>query len=114
VSGYLATTRGAVLRGGTAVDALGDDVADDAVVPGMTDFPLGLTERSRTVFDQSTGTPRTIRVVTGRVPAHFQLEDGDVIRDNRTGKLYAIDEKTDTPRGIAGAASLTLTLRLTR
>jgi hypothetical protein len=48
------------------------------------------------------------------VPAHFQLEDGDVIRDNRTGKLYAIDEKTDTPRGIAGAASLTLTLRLTR
>jgi hypothetical protein len=111
---FLATTRGAVLRGSTT-DALGDEVAGDIVAPGLDDFALGLIERSRQEFDPASGARRTIVYFVGRVPSNLQLEDDDLIRDNRTGKVYAVDgEPKSTPRGISGMASLTLTLRLTR
>lgn len=110
---FLATTRGAVLRGSTTND-LGDEVASDTVAPGLGDLPLSIIERSREVFDQSTGTPRTVRTIAARLPPTVQLEDGDRIRDNRTGLIYAIDGATRTPRGIAGTETFSLTLRLTR
>lgn len=108
----LATTRGAVLRGETQND-LGDEIEGDDVVEGLDDFPLGLTERGKNVQDPASGTWRTIRYMSARVPSNVVLEPGDRIRDNRTGIVYALDDETRTPRSISGRASVTLNLRRT-
>ena len=108
---YLATTRGALLRGSTVDHG---DVIDDnggAPVVGFADFPVGLIETSKAVYDPATGTRRTVRVYKARVPSNMTLEEGDRLRDNRTGSIYAIDEFVHVPRSIAGQASLTLDLR---
>ncbi len=39
------------------------------------------------------------------------LEEGDRIKDTRTGRIYALDNFTTVPRTIAGMSSLTLDLR---
>lgn len=112
VAGMIATTRGSILRGETIKDALGDEIEDnDAVVEGYEDLPLGLTEKSRSVQDPASGTWRTIRYFVGRLPANVKLEDGDRIKDNRTGLIYIIDEGEPTRRSISGRSSLSLDLR---
>lgn len=110
---FLANTRGAVLRG-SSVNDLGDEV-DTNVTPveGYDDLPLGLVERSRRAFDPSSGTWRTVRYFAGRLPGNVVLEDGDRIRDNRTGTLYVVDESVVAPRSISGQSSVTLELRTT-
>jgi hypothetical protein len=107
---YLATTRAALLRG-SSVDGLGDEVDDNGTeLVGFADFPAAITEKSRAVYDPATGERRTVRVVTGRVPADLPVQDGDRIRDNRTGIIYPIGEYTLVPRNLAGQSSLTLDL----
>lgn len=121
---FLATTRVAVLRG-TSETPLGDELDDnDAgnVVPALADIPASLIEKSKGVWDQATQTRRTVRVVTCRIPTHVAhpetgvrtavvLEDDDRIKDTRTGRVYALNESTHTPRSLAGMSSLTLDLR---
>lgn len=119
----LATTRVAVLRG-TTESPLGDEVETDAVVTALRDIPASLIERSRNVFDPSSQTRRTVRVITCRIPSAVghpdtgvitpvALQDGDRIRDNVTGRVYALSEQIVVPRSIAGQASITLDLKAT-
>lgn len=121
---FLANTRVAVLRGSTT-SPLGDEVDDNgagSVVAAFADIPASLIERSRGVYDPATGTRRTVRVITCRVPASVPhpdtgvlnalvLEEGDRIKDTRTGRVYALNETVAVPRSLAGMSSLTLDLR---
>lgn len=109
----IATTRAAILRGSTR-DPLGDEVdTDGEPVVGLEDFAASITEKSRSVFDPSTGEWRTVRYYKGRVPANLKLEPGDRLRDNRTGRIYTIEEDEGVPRSISGRSSLSLDLRFT-
>ena len=108
----LATTRAAILRG-TTDDVFGEDVDATTPAAGLDDFPASITETRRTVFDPAEQSFRTVRELTARIPATVALQDGDRLRDNRTGIIYIIDEDERTPRSISGRASVTLSLRRT-
>lgn len=109
----IATTRAAILRG-TATDEFGE-LIDDNTTPavGLTDFPASIIETAKDVFDPAESTLRTVRKLTGRIPASVVLLEGDRLRDNRTGEVFIIDAPTSQRRGISGRASVTLTLRRT-
>jgi hypothetical protein len=109
-----ATTRGALLRdSASGTDDLGDDVDVHEPLDGWDDFPLSVIERGDRVFDQASGEARTVRYIVGRAPADLPVQDGDRIRDNRTGFEYIVDETQRQPRGLSGRGSLTLSLRRT-
>lgn len=107
-----ATTRGAILRG-TAEDIFHEQIDGTEPAPGLEDFPLSITEKSVNVFDPTQSTWRSVRKLTGRVPANVVPLAGDRLRDNRTGLIYIIDEEERQPRSISGRASVTLILRRT-
>jgi hypothetical protein len=121
---FLATTRVAILRGGEP-DTLGDEIEDNddgAIVEGLDDVPASIIETTKRVYDPSTGTRRTVRNITGRMPVQVghpstgepvivELQDGDRIRDNVSGRIYALSEHTDVARDLSGASSLTLDLK---
>lgn len=123
---FLATTRVAIIRG-TTENALGDEVesnGNDAVVTALRDLPACLVETTKNVYDPATATRRTVRLVTCRVPAAIthpdtgaatpvQLVEGDRVRDNVTGRIYAFNEAKTVPRALSGQSSLTLDLRAT-
>lgn len=123
---FLANTRVAVIRGITE-STLGDEVETngaEGIVAAFADMPAALTERSRSVFDPATGTRRTVRVITCRIPVSvghpttgvitpLVLLEGDRIKDNNTGRIYALDEHVAVPRNLAGMSSLTLDLKAT-
>jgi hypothetical protein len=111
-AGVIATTRAAILRG-TVEDVFGEPTDADVVAPGLDDFPASITERARSVYDPAEQTFRTVRELVGRIPYWVGLQDGDRLRDNRTGIVYIIDEDERTPRSISGRASVTLSLRRT-
>lgn len=83
------------------------------VVADYTNLPASITETSRSVFDPSSGEWRTVRYYKGRLPATTPLVAGDRLRDNRTGRIYTIEEDERTPRSISGRSSLSLDLKLT-
>lgn len=121
---FQANTRVAILRGASE-NALGDEVdSNDAgsVVPAYADMPAGLVERSKSVYDPASGTRRTVRVITCRIPVSVGhpdtgvptpvvLEEGDRVKDTRTGRIYAFAESTTVARSLAGQSSLTLDLK---
>lgn len=121
---FQANTRVAILRG-TTTTALGDEADDNsagAVVPALADMHASLIERGRSVYDPASGTRRTVRVITCRVPVSTPHPDtgeptpvaileGDRVRDNRTGRIYAFTEGVSVPRSLAGQSSLTLDLK---
>lgn len=108
----LATTRAALLRG-SHTDALGDEVDDNAPVAGWADFPVSIIEKTRNVQDPETSTWRAVAYLVARVPFRLPVLDGDRLRDNRTGTVYAIDDGTVVPRGLGGTSSRSLELRQT-
>lgn len=113
----IATTRGALLRGTVTEDAYGDEVATDlapvAMPNGLEDFPFSAIERSRNEFDESSNAWRTVRYYAGRIPTYVDAKAGDVIRDERDGRLFTVDEVERMARGLSGRASVTLTMRRT-
>lgn len=112
---FLATTRVSILRGETQ-NTVGDPIDDnrfpDAVVPGLGDLPASLIEKSRKVYDFASQEQRTVRWVVGRLTPGTDIRDGDRVRDNRTGTIYALDEITRKPRSISGQSDLILDLRV--
>ncbi len=110
---YLATTRGSLLRG--SADSGHGDVVDSNVTPvtGCEDDPIGLVERSRRTYDPASSEWRTLRYMVARVPTRWAVQDGDRVRDDRTGEVYIMTDYTRVPRGLSGQESLTLELSLT-
>lgn len=97
---------------GTATNATGDEVDDNTTpVAGLADIPAGLIEVSKDVFDPASGTRRTVRIIRARIRGNITVLEGDRIKDLKTSRIYAIDEKVTVPRSLAGQSSLTLDLR---
>lgn len=110
----VATTRAALLRGTTTTDDLGDEIDDNTTpVEGWEDFPISIIEGEERVFDEASSTWRTIETLTGRVKGTIPVDDGDRIKDLRTGFVYAVDKIKAVPRGLSGRSSVTLALRRT-
>lgn len=111
---FLATTRASVLRG-TTTDALGDEVDANGGSPvaGYDDLIASIVERRTSVYDPASGTRRTVRFYSCRLPYFVVLAEGDRIKDNNTGEIFAITEKVTVPRSLAGQSSLTLKLTKT-
>lgn len=109
VNGY-ATTRASLLRG-SSTDEYGDEVDVNDPVVGWTTFPASLIEGSRNVQDPSSGTWSVVAITTARVPVKLPVQDGDRLRDLRSGITYAIDDFSAVPHGVAGYATRKMTLR---
>lgn len=111
---FLANTTVALIGGGEVqLNDLGDEVPSDVVVPDRSKVPASLIERTRDVYDPATGERRTVRKVVARLYANVPVSEDMRIKDNATGKLYAVEEITAS-RSIAGMATLTLDLTDTR
>lgn len=109
----IATTRGALLRG-TTEDEFGDEVDNNTTpVEGFEDFALSIIERDTQEIDQASGQWRTIRKLTGRLSSAVPVDEGDRIRDNSDGAIYAVDGFRRTARGLSGRSSVSLKLRRT-
>ncbi len=103
---FLANTTVSILRG-SQVDEYGDEVDADTVV--QTGIRASLLERTVTDLDRNTGGTRQQRRVTGRVATNVDVREGDRIRDERTGAIYAIDTLTN-PTGFTHVSSIRLDL----
>jgi hypothetical protein len=81
------TTTVSILRG-TATNDAGDVIdADTAVYTGVL---ASVMERNRTTIDTQTQDPRVVRTTTMRVAAGTDILDTDRVRDEVTGKVYAV------------------------
>lgn len=109
----IATTRGQLLRGQTT-DALGDEVDTLEPVPGVaSDFAVSLIENRSSVQDPETGTWRSVTYMQAQIKRRLDIQDGDRLKDLRTGIVYAIGDKSTVPRSLGGFSSTTLELRQT-
>jgi hypothetical protein len=84
----LATTTCSILRG-TTTDAYGDE--QDSNTPVHTNVPISIMEISSTVATPEDPTPRVVRQVTARIGSDVDVQDGDRVKDELTGTIYAID-----------------------
>jgi hypothetical protein len=108
----IATTWVTVLRG-VATD-LDDDISDLPVEAGtdaQTGIPASLIEGSRSIKTPSSATPRVVRYAIARLPAGTDVTEEDRLRDDRTGRIYAITAVTQ-PAAIGFTPSLRLDLTL--
>ncbi len=107
-----ATTRAGLMRG-TTTDSFGDTYESADFVEGFEDFPCSIIETARQDLDESTQTWRTIRTVTARLPARVraEIQTGDRLRDLVAGVTYQFGGVTRARRGLAGRASVRMTLK---
>jgi len=111
---FMATCRAAVY-GATIDNGLGDAIDDnDTPVEGLEDVRASLIEKSRKLFDATTGASRTVRWCVARFDAHLAplFAEGYRIKDLRSGKIYVIDELTVDVHGLASNADFVLDTRI--
>jgi hypothetical protein len=91
----IATTWVTVLVG-AAADLYEDivDLATEAGDDARTHIPASLIEATRNVFDPAAGTPRVVRSAVCRIRPGVAISEDDRIRDDRTGRVYAINAVT--------------------
>jgi hypothetical protein len=89
------TTWVTVLRG-TATDTFGDqlDSASEAGGDTLTRVRASLIERTRSITTPNSATPRVVRYATARLPVGTSVTEEDRLRDERTGRIYAITAVT--------------------
>lgn len=92
----IATTTVAVLRG-TSTNSYGDEVDNGTVA--ASGIPASIIEQTRFTQDPSSGTPRVIRYVTGRLYNGTDVRAGDQIRDERDSTIYIVDSVTTPQHG---------------
>lgn len=74
---------------GTTTDTFGDTIASGT--PVVQHEPAHLTEQRKRVFTEESPEPRIIRFTTCRLNQGVDVKAGDLIKDERTGVLYALD-----------------------
>lgn len=74
-----------VMRGSAVDEYSGAVTSETAYASNVT---ASITEQSRTVTEPTTGMPRNIRMVTGRVPDGTGIRNNDKIVDNVKGCSY--------------------------
>lgn len=82
------TTTVSILRG-TTTDAYGDPV--DGTTVAASGVLASLLEQRVGVTTGADDRVQQLRAITGRLPAGTDVEEGDRIRDERTGEIYVID-----------------------
>jgi hypothetical protein len=99
--------------GGAGQDEHGDPIAG-GVDPESTTYAAGLTEKSRVVFDETTGDPRTIRWAILRLsPRAPRLKINSLVDDVMTGKSWVVEERIGPARTVFGSREVTFNLKLT-
>jgi hypothetical protein len=89
----LATATVSVLRG-TTTDEFGDEV--DGSTVHESGIPAYLTEKTETVFDPGTQTPRVVRMAMALLPHGTDVTDEDRLRDDSSGITYIVDDVIQT------------------
>ena len=87
----LANCTVSILRG-TTTDQWGDTVDSGAVA--ATGIPAFIVVRSRSVFDPSTQTPRTVQTIVGAIGSTVDVRDTDQILDETHSVTYAVESVT--------------------
>ncbi|GAA0705349.1 hypothetical protein GCM10010193_70520 [Kitasatospora atroaurantiaca] len=108
----IATTWITVLRGTqetTFTDEI--DTFTETGIDALTRIPASLIETTRTSQTPVSGTPRVVRATTARIRAGTAVQADDQIRDERTGRIYSIDQ-INQPAAIGITAELRLDLTL--
>lgn len=83
------TTTVSVLRGET-LDEFGDPVDSDSSV--RAGVPIAITEYSRRIFVAAEQRMTVVRQCWGRVRPGFDIREKDRLRDERTGRIYLVEE----------------------
>lgn len=91
---------------------LGDPVAGGPPADDAKSYRAGITEKSKTVFDPTSGEQRTVRYAVGVVDPGCPVTDQSVLY-TADGRVYIVDEVTRNPRSIVGRADVRLDLRIT-
>ena len=104
----MATGTYTVLRGTASFNDYGDEVSDDAVA--STGNIGAVTERRRTNFDPQSGRVATLRELTGRFSHGTDIQDGDRLKDEKTGDTFTV---VSVYRGTSIAMKSDLVLDLT-
>jgi hypothetical protein len=87
----LITGRYSILRGSTQND-YGDEIDSNTVV--STGVLGSVIERTRQVFNPDDGRVATIRFLTGRFDRRADIQDGDRIKDEKTGEIFVVASLT--------------------
>lgn len=77
---------------GTSVNSYGDVLDSGSIV--NQHVPAFIVVRSRTVFDPSTQTPRTVQTIVGAVGSGVSILDSDQIFDETHSVTYAVESVT--------------------
>lgn len=83
----LNTGRYTVLRGSTTND-YGDEVDGNTVA--SSEILGSVIERTKQVFNPDDGRVATIRFLTGRFNHNADIQDGDRIKDQKTGEIFIV------------------------
>jgi len=102
----VANTRISVLRG-TSEDPRGEPQDDETVA--LPSLPASLLEVGKRISTYQTGTPMVPRKAVLRMTGGTDIRDGDRIRDERSGKVWAVDAVTQ-PTGLAFTPDLVANL----
>lgn len=86
----LSTGRYTVLSRVTTTNDYGDEVEGEGVATPVT--ILGsVIERTKKVFNPDDGRVATIRFLTGRFNRDADIQDGDRIKDEKTGEIFVVE-----------------------
>lgn len=83
----LPTTTVTILRG-TSIDEYSGTISNESTVASAVS--ASIMEQGRTVDDPNSGTPRVIRIVTGRVASTEDVKRNDRLRDEGTNLYYMV------------------------
>lgn len=86
------TGRYSVLRGTPTTDEYGDEV--DVQEVHLSGVAGSVMETRRTVFDPQSSRVVTLRQYTGRFNHGTDIQDGDRIKDEKTGVTFLVDAVT--------------------
>lgn len=82
-----ATGRYSVLRG-TKENEYGDEIDANKVV--YTGILGSVVEKTKTAFDPATSRVATLRYLVGRFNHGSDIQDGDRIKDEKTGEIFVV------------------------
>lgn len=85
----LATGRFTILRGTSSTNEYGDEVQTDGVL--KTKVLGSVIEKSRQNFDPQSSRIVTLRTLTGRFGHGTDIQDGDRVKDEKTGTVYLVN-----------------------
>lgn len=73
---------------GTTIDEYSGDISNETVLASA--ISASIIEQSRIVDDPNSGTPRVVRLITGRVPDGTDVKNTDRLLDETNSRSYWI------------------------